>query len=117
MTNQSKLNDYRSIMVDEIKANVKFIYTKLYGQPADDEGYKLKFSDITKQEIDIDMENDRLDCYIKVTLNTIVLIEDDIYMTGFDECNNDVEEIYFDELSTDKIATIADILWNTIYNL
>jgi hypothetical protein len=39
-------------------------------------------------------------------------------MTGVDEdCDTNFNEIYFDELYTDEIATVADILWNKNYKL
>ena len=117
MTNQGKINEFRSIMIEEIKKNVMSIYTKLYGEVAVDEGYVLDFTDITKHEIAIAMEDDWQDCYTKVTLDTIVITEEDIYMTGLTETGESVEEIYFDSIDTDKLASIADAIWDRNYKL
>lgn len=117
MTNQGKINEFRSIMIEEIKKNVMSIYTKLYGEVAVDEGYVLDFTDITNHEIAIVMEDDWQDCYTKVTLDTIVIAEEDIYMTGLTETGESVEEIYFDSIDTDKLASIADAIWDRNYKL
>lgn len=116
MTNQRKLNEFRSIMVEEIKFNVKSIYTKLFGEIADDESYVLKFSDITEYDISVVLKG-WCDEFLYVVLDTIVLSPNDIYMTGHLENGECVEEIYFESLTADKIATIADILWNKNYKL
>lgn len=117
MTNQGKINEFRSIMIEEIKKNVMSIYTKLYGEVDEDESYVLDFTDITKREIAIAMEDDWQDCYTKVTLDTIVITEEDIYMTGLTENGDSVEEIYFDSIDTDKMASIADAIWDRNYKL
>ena len=122
MTNQGKINEIRSIMIEEIKKNVMSIYTKLYGEVAVDEGYVLDFTDITNHGIAIviAMEDDWQDCYTKVTLDTIVIAEEDIYsiyMTGLTETGESVEEIYFDSIDTDKLASIADAIWDRNYKL
>ena len=117
MTNQGKVNEFRSIMVEEIKMNVKSIYTKLYGEIAEDDSYELNFSDITQRDICIELK-DYYGQRVKTYLDTIVLTENDIYMTGVDEdCDTNFNEIYFDELNTDEIATVADTLWNKNYKL
>lgn len=117
MTNQGKINEFRSIMIEEIKKNVMSIYTKLYGEV--DESYVLDFTDITNHGIAIviAMEDDWQDCYTKVTLDTIVIAEEDIYMTGLTETGESVEEIYFDSIDTDKLASIADAIWDRNYKL
>lgn len=115
MTNQRKLNEFRSIMVKEIIFNVKSIYTKLFGKIADDDSYVLKFSDITEYDISVVLKG-WCDEFLYVVLDTIVLSPNDIYMTGHLENGECVEEIYFESLTADKIATIADILWNRIIN-
>lgn len=117
MTNQGKINEFRSIMIEEIKKNVKNIYTKLYDEVDEDESYVLDFTDITKHSINIAMEDDWQDCYTKVTLDTIVITEEDIYMTGHTENGDSVEEIYFDSIDTDKLASIADAIWDKNYKL
>jgi hypothetical protein len=104
-------------MIEEIKKNVMSIYTKLYGEVTVDESYVLDFTDITKREIAIAMEDDWQDCYTKVTLDTIVITEEDIYMTGLTENGDSVEEIYFDSIDTDKMASIADAIWDRNYKL
>ena len=116
MTNQGKLNEFRSIMVEEIKFNIKSIYTKLFGEIADDESYVLKLSDITEYDISVVLKG-WCDEFLYVVLDTIVLSQNDIYMTGHLENGECVEEIYFESLTADKIATIADILWNKNYKL
>jgi hypothetical protein len=63
------------------------------------------------------MEDDWQDCYTKVTLDTIVITEEDIYMTGLTENGDSVEEIYFDNIDTDKMASIADAIWDRNYKL
>ena len=63
------------------------------------------------------MEDDWQDCYTKVTLDTIVITEEDIYMTGLTENGDSVEEIYFDSIDTDKMASIADAIWDRNYKL
>ena len=117
MTNQGKINEFRSIMIEEIKKNVMSIYTKLYGEVTVDESYVLDFTDITNHEIVITEEDDWQDCYTKVTLDTIVITEEDIYMTGLTETGESVEEIYFDSIDTDKMASIADAIWDRNYKL
>lgn len=117
MTHQGKINEFRSIMIEEIKKNAKSIYTKLYGEVDEDESYVLDFTDITNHEIAIAMEDDWQDCYTKVTLDTIVITEEDIYMTGLTENGDSVEEIYFDSIDTDKMASIADAIWDRNYKL
>lgn len=119
MTNQGKVNEFRAIMIEEIKMNVKSIHTKLYGELADDEScYVLYFSDVTKREISVVLYDDYQNCHNKVILEKIVITENDVYMTGYlDDTGDSVEEIYFDLLNTDLIATIADVLWNKNYKL
>ena len=116
MTNQGKVNEFRAIMVEEIKMNVKSIYTKLYGEIAEDDSYELNFSDITEYDISVVLKG-WCDEFLYVVLDTIVLSPNDIYMTGHLENGECVEEIYFESLTADKIATIADILWNKNYKL
>jgi hypothetical protein len=104
-------------MIEEIKKNVMSIYTKLYGEVTVDESYVLDFTDITKREVAIVMEDGWMDCYNKVILDTIVITEEDIYMTGLTDNGESVDEIYFESIDTDKMASIADIIWDRNYKL
>lgn len=110
ITNKEKIYDFRYTMIEEIKMNVKSIFTKLYGEIEEDESCVLNFSDITNKKIVVYMEDVWQDCYTKVTLDTIVVTEEDVYMTGLTECGDIVEEIYFDSIDTDMVASIADAI-------
>ena len=110
MTNNEKIYDFRYTMIEEIKMNVKSIFTKLYGEIEEDESYVLDFSDISNKKIAVYMEDIWQNCYTKVTLDTIVVTEEDVYMTGHTECGDSVEEIYFYSIDTDMVAKIADAI-------
>lgn len=115
MTSKEMLNQVRMVMIERIKAGVKSIYLNKWKEDAgfEDEGYyELDFPEISKRQISFVMEDIHYDCYLNVVLDTIVYDEEDdvIYMTGHVEDGEDVEEIYFDDLTADDIAGIADAI-------
>jgi hypothetical protein len=115
MTSKEMLNQVRMVMIERIKTGVKSIYLNKWkdSQDFEDEGYyDLDFSEISKRQISFVMEDIHYDCYLNVILDTIVYDEEDdvIYMSGHVEDGDDVEEIYFDDLTTDDIAGIADAI-------
>lgn len=116
MTSKEMLNQVRMVMIERIKTGVKSIYLNKYNNEAEDledEGiYDLDFSEISKRQISFAMEDIHYDCYLNVILDTIVYDEEDdvIYMSGHVEDGEDVEEIYFDDLTADDIAGIADAI-------
>ena len=116
MTSKEMLNQVRMVMIERIKAGVKSIYLNKYNNEAEDfedEGiYDLDFSEISTHQMSVVMEDIHYDCYLNVILDTIVYDEEDdvIYMTGHVEDGEDVEEIYFDDLTADDIAGIADAI-------
>lgn len=116
MTSKEMLNQVRMVMIERIKTSVKSIYLNKYSNEMEDfedeRVYDLDFSEISKQQISFVMEDIHYDCYLKVILDTIVYDEEDdvIYMSGHIEDGDDVEEIYFDDLTADDIAGIADAI-------
>lgn len=115
MTSKEMLDQVRMVMIERIKEGVKSIYLNKWKDDADfeDEGYyDLDFSEISNHRISFVMEDIHYDCYMNVVLDTIVYDkeEDVIYMSGHVEDGEDVEEIYFDDLTTDDIAGIADAI-------
>lgn len=115
MTSKEMIDQVRMVMIERIKDGVKSIYLNKWKDAVDfeDEGYyDLDFSEISKRQISFVMEDIHYDCYLNVVLDTIVYDEEDdvIYMSGHVEDGEDVEEIYFDDLTTDDIAGIADAI-------
>ena len=58
------------------------------------------------------IEDIHYDCFLKVILDTIVYDEEDdvIYMRGYVEDGEEIDEIYFDDLTAEDIAGIADAI-------
>lgn len=116
MTSKEMLNQVKMVMIERIKTGVKSIYLNKYSNETEDfedEGiYDLDFSEISTHQMSVVMEDIHYDCYLKVILDTIVYDEEDdvIYMSGHVEDGEDVEEIYFDDLTADAIAGIADAI-------
>lgn len=115
MTSKEMLNQVRMVMIEKIKAGVKSIYLNRLKESEgfEDEGYyELDFPEISKRQISFVMEDLHYECYLNVILDTIVYDEEDdvLYMSGHIEDGEDVEEIYFDDLTADDIAGIADAI-------
>jgi hypothetical protein len=115
MTSKEMLNQVKMVMIERIKTGVKSIYLNKWKEDAgfEDEGYyELDFPEIANHQISFVMEDVHYECYLNVILDTIVYDEEDdvIYMSGHVEDGDDVEEIYFDDLTTDDIAGIADAI-------
>ena len=115
MTSKEMLNQVRMVMIERIKAGVKSIYLNKWKDDAgfEDEGYyELDFSEISKRQISFVMEDIHYDCYLKVILDTIVYDEEDdvLYMRGYVEDGEENDEIYFDDLTAEDIAGIADAI-------
>ena len=117
MTTLGKIAVFRSVITEEIKMNVKSIYNKLYGEPEEDMAYVLEMSDVTQQDVSVMLYDCWQDLYYKVYLISIVVTDDDVYMTGYTETGDDVDEIYFDVINTDNLAKVSDVLWNKNYKL
>ena len=115
MTSQEMLNQVRMVMIERIKKGVKSIFLNEWKDNADfeDEGYyELDFSEISSHQMSCVIEDIHYDCFLKVILDTIVYDEEDdtIYMRGYVEDGEDIDEIYFDDLSAENIAGIADAI-------
>ena len=115
MTSKEMLNQVRMVMIERIKAGVKSIYLNKYNNEEDfeDEGiYDLDFSEISTHQMSVVMEDIHYDCYLKVILDTIVYDEEDdvLYMRGYVEDGEEIDEIYFDDLTAEDIAGIADAI-------
>lgn len=116
MTSKEMLDQVRMVMIERIKAGVKSIYLNKYNNEAEDfedEGiYDLDFSEISSHQMSCVIEDIHYDCFLKVILDTIVYDEEDdlIYMRGYVEDGEDIDEIYFDDLSAENIAGIADAI-------
>lgn len=115
MTSKEMLNQVKMVMIERIKTGVKSIYLNKYNNEEDfeDEGiYDLDFSEISTRQMSVVMEDIHYDCYLKVILDTIVYDEEDdvIYMRGYVENGEEVDEIYFDDLTAEDIAGIADAI-------
>ena len=115
MTSKEMLNQVRMVMIEKIKEGVKSIYLNKYNNEEDFEDeriYDLDFSEISTRQMSCMIEDIHYDCFLKVILDTIVYDEEDdtIYMSGHIEDGEDVEEIYFDDLTADDIAGIADAI-------
>ena len=116
MTSKEMLNQVKMVMIERIKESVKSIYISKYineTEDFEDVGiYDLDFSEISTRQMSCVIEDIHYDCFLKVILDTIVYDEEDdtIYMSGHIEDGEDVEEIYFDDLTADDIAGIADAI-------
>ena len=115
MTSKEMLNQVRMVMIERIKAGVKSIYLNKYNNEEDfeDEGiYDLDFSEISTRQMSCMIEDIHYDCFLKVILDTIVYDEEDdvIYMRGYVENGEEIDEIYFDDLIAEDIAKIADAI-------
>lgn len=115
MTSKEMLNQVRMVMIERIKEGVKSIYLNKYNNEEDfeDEGiYDLDFSEISTRQMSCMIEGIHYDCFLKVILDTIVYDEEDdvIYMRGYVENGEEIDEIYFDDLTAEDIAGIADAI-------
>jgi hypothetical protein len=117
MTSKEMLNQVRMVMIERIKAGVKSIYLNKYSNEMEDfedeRIYDLDFSEISKHQISVVMEDIHYDCYLKVILDTIIYNEEDdeIYMRGYvEDGGEEIDEIYFDDLTAEDIAGIADAI-------
>lgn len=116
MTSKEMLNQVRMVMIEKIKEGVKSIYLNKYNNETEDfedEGiYDLDFSEISTHKMYCMIEDIHYDCFLKVVLDTIVYDEKDdvIYMRGYVEDGEEIDEIYFDDLTADDIAGIADAI-------
>lgn len=116
MTSKEMLNQVKMDMIERIKASVKSIYLNKYSNEMEDfedeRIYDLDFSEISKHQISVVMEDIHYDCYLKVILDTIIYDEEDdeIYMRGYVEDGEEIDEIYFDDLTAEDIAKIADAI-------
>jgi DNA-binding protein Fis len=119
MTSKEMLNQAKMVMIERIKAGVKSIYLNKWkdSEGFEDEGYyELEFSEISKRQISVVMEDIHYDCYLEVILDTIIYNEEDgeIYMRGYvEDGGEEIEEIYFDDLNGEDIAKIADAINNS----
>ena len=116
MTSKEMLDQVRMVMIEKIKEGVKSIYLNKYNNEAEDfedEGiYDLDFSEISTRQMSCVIEDIHYDCFLKVILDTIVYDKEDdtIYMRGYVEDGEEIDEIYFDDLTADDIAGIADAI-------
>lgn len=116
MTSKEMLNQVRMVMIEKIKEGVKSIYLNKYSNETEDfedEGiYDLDFSEISTHKMYCMIEDIHYDCFLKVVLDTIVYDEEDdvIYMRGYVEDGEEIDEIYFDDLTAEDIAGIADAI-------
>ena len=117
MTSKEMLNQVIMVMIERIKTGVKSIYLNKYSNEMEDfedeRIYDLDFSEISKHQISVVMKDLHYDCYVRVILNTIIYDEEDdeIYMRGYVEDGEEIdEEIYFDDLTAEVIAEIADAI-------
>ena len=115
MTSQEMIDQVKMVMIARIKEGVKSIYLNKYNNEEDfeDEGiYDLEFSEISTRQISCMIEDIHYDCFLKVILSTIVYDEEDdvLYMRGYVEDGEEIDEIYFDDLTAEDIAGIADAI-------
>lgn len=117
MTSKEMLNQVRMVMIERIKEGVKSIYLNKYNNEAEDfedEGiYDLDFSEISSRQMSCVIEDIHYDCFLKVILDTIIYDEkdDEIYMRGYvEDGGEEIDEIYFDDLTAEDIAGIADAI-------
>lgn len=109
MKKSYKVNALREEMISEIIGNVKTIYKKLYNETPVDGNYILDFSDITTRDVTVIVE-DEYGQFIKVLIDGIDVSEDDIHFTSIDDLGDYFGEIYLDQLNTDVLSWIADII-------
>jgi hypothetical protein len=109
MKKSDRVNALRAEMISEIIGNVKTIYKKLYNETPVDGNYILDFSDITSRDVAVAIEDD-YGQVIKVLLDGIDISEDGIHFTYIDDLVNYPGEIYLDQLNTDVLSRIADII-------
>jgi len=109
MKKSDKINELRTEMMYEIIENVKTIYKKLYNETPVDGNYILDFSDITTRDVAVVVEDD-YGQFNKVLLDGIDVSEDGIHFTSIDDLGDYSGEIYLDQLNTDTLGWIADII-------
>jgi hypothetical protein len=109
MKKSDKVNTLRAEIISEIIRNVKTIYKKIYNETPVDGIYILDFSDITTREVAVVVEDD-YGQFNKVLLDGIDVSEDDIHFTSIDDLGDYSGEIYPDQLNTDVLSWIADII-------
>jgi hypothetical protein len=116
MTSKEMLNQVKMVMIARIKAGVKSIYLNKYSNETEDfedeRIYDLDFSEISTHQMSCVIEDIHYDCFLKVILGTIVYDEEDdvLYMRGYVEDGEEIDEIYFDDLTAEDIAGIADAI-------
>lgn len=115
MKKSDKVNALRAEMISEIIRNVKTIYKKSYNETPVDGIYILDFSDITTRDVSVVVEEDGQ--FNKVLLDGIDVSEDDIHFTSVDDLGDYSGEIYLDQLNTDVLSWIADIIDTAICKL
>lgn len=109
MKRSDKVNTLRAEIISEIIENVKTIYKKLYNETPVDGNYILDFSDITTRDISVIVEDDYGQLN-KVLLDGIDVSEYDIHFTSIDDLGDYSGEIYLDQINTDILSWIADII-------
>ena len=120
MENRMTLAKFRSIMETQAKQDVKEIYTKLYGEldPDCDGCYELDFSDITKYQAVVTLEDSYQEICDDVIVDSIIVIGNgNIYLTGHIEFGDEVNEISFEQLNTDDLNRICELIQNKNYTL
>lgn len=116
MTSKEMLNQVRMAMIEKIKKGVKSIYLNKWENECEDfedeKYYDLDFSEISSHQISFVMEDIHYDCYLNVILDTIIYDEENdvLYMRGYVEDGEEIDEIYFDDLTAEDIAGIADAI-------
>lgn len=116
MTSKEMINQVRMVMIEKIKEGVKSIYLNKYSNEMEDfedeRIYDLDFSEISTDQISVVIEDIHYDCYLDVILDTIIYNEEDdeIYMRGYVEDGEEIDEIYFDDLNAEDITKIADAI-------
>lgn len=109
MKASDKVNALRAEMISEIVENVKTIYKKSYNEIPADGNYILDFSDITTRDVAVVVEDD-YGQFNKVLLDGIDVSENGIHFTSIDDLGDYSGEIYLDQLNTDVLSWIADII-------
>lgn len=109
MNAYEKVKALRAEMISEITESVKTIYKKTYNETPADGNYILDFSDITTRDVAVVVEDD-YGQFNKVLLDGIDVSENDIHFTSIDDLGDYSGEIYLDQLNTDVLSWIADII-------